>query len=388
MEDNMKRKIIGIFLCTLMIASVALPVIGISDVEEQTALVLSVVDQQQTNTAEMHWLEDGVANWQQFVNHGNMIEKVDCHIGCYYENSPDITLSIEQVIGSPLTSVTYQATALPLNHQGWFTFDFPDVNLTYGETYHIVIRFNSGSEYAWSGAFGNPYPLGLSSRSAQWDYAFKTIVDQIVSPAVPILDLLNIKGGIRSISVVLKNFGEGTAENIYWEMTAIGGLFFYPELIDGTIGILYPGQEETIQIAPVRGLGKATINFYCRYNIVDLPYDVDFEVKQEWRDLVIFFLDIFSDRIQPTKDWMMVEEYSYFSNRTDDEIGVELNYEGICNMHNVRVTYESQVFNQGIEFLAACKFTDGKAFLYECWLTKELVMSGDGHWEVELVDGG
>jgi len=384
----MKRKTIGIFLCTLMFASVALPVIGTSDVEKETAPVLSVVDQQQTNTAEIHWLYGGVDNWQQFVNHGNMIEKVDCHIGCYYSNSPDITLSIEKVIGTPVTSVTYPATALPFDHQDWFTFDFPDVNLTYGETYHIVIRSYSGSEYAWSGAYGDPYPAGLSSRSAQWDYAFKTIVDRIASPDVPILDLINVKGGIRSISVVLMNFGEGIAENIYWEMTAIGGLFFYPKLRNGAIEILHPGQEETIQIAPVRGLGKATINFYCRYKIVGLPYDVDFEVKQEWRDLVIFFLDLFFDRIQPIKDWMMVEDYSYFTNRTDEVSGVELNYSGINNMHNVRVVVDQPSFAGEIEFLAACKFTDGKAVLYECWLTKELVMSETAHWEVELVDGG
>jgi len=59
-------------------------------------------------------------------------------------------------------------------------FDFPDASLKRNTKYYIVVRFGIGSEYAWSGAFGDPYTKGMSSRTGalDWDYAFKTIVDK------------------------------------------------------------------------------------------------------------------------------------------------------------------------------------------------------------------
>jgi len=255
----MKRKIVGIFVCTLVIASAALPVIGTSDVVKETAPVLSVVDQQQNNTAEVHWLDSGVANWQQFVNHGNMIEKVDCHIGCYYTDSADITLSIEKIIGTALTSITYPATALPLDHQDWFTFDFPDVNLTYGETYHIVIRFDNESEYAWSGAYGDPYPLGLSSRSAQWDYAFKTIVDRFASPALE----FTLTAGL-GITLICENHGSEDFNNrTHAHIWIDGGLILVNEEWAEPPDVITPipaGERVTLAKYLVIGFGPCVIN--------------------------------------------------------------------------------------------------------------------------------
>jgi len=58
---------------------------------------------------------------------------------------------------------------------------------------------------------------------------------------IPVLDLIDIKGGLFSISVNLTNFGEGTADNIYWRMNASGGIFFFPKSINGEIDELNPG---------------------------------------------------------------------------------------------------------------------------------------------------
>jgi hypothetical protein len=216
---------------------------------------------------------------------------------------------------------------------------------------------------------------GFNSGSA---YVFTKVV-------VPVLDLIHIKGGLLGISVVLKNFGNGIADNISWEMSASGGLF-YPRTKNGTIDPLSPGQNETIHIRPMLGLGTATITFFCKYRIVNFTYDVDFIVKQEWHNRALFFLFSFPERIQPTKQWMTIENYSYIN--TSDFSGVEFHYLQKTNMHNVRVVVNSPSFAQQIEFLAACKFTNGTAILNECWITKELIQGGDAHWEVELVDGG
>jgi hypothetical protein len=187
-----KRKIISILVMTLLISTI-IPIV--SGIEQELKIISSptIIDAQQLNTSQKDWLQAGVDNWQIFYNRGKTIEKVDLHFGCYFGDSKDVTLSIEDSLGGTiLTYVTYPASAFPLNVQTWFTFDFPDVKLVQGRLYYMVIRFNSDSEYAWSGDFGNPYTKGWSSHSdPNWDYAFMTYVDepipynnQILSPGM------------------------------------------------------------------------------------------------------------------------------------------------------------------------------------------------------------
>jgi len=171
------RKIV-LLVCMLLISAITIPLANAFDYEKQT-LIPQVTDQEQPNAGEIHWLLPSTDNWQQFVNQGNMIEVVQLHFGCYYSGSADVTLSIEETIGTSLTQVTYPASAFPPNVQDWFKFDVPDVKLERGKTYHIVIRFDPGSEYGWSGEHGDPYNIGGSSHpDADWDYAFRTIVDK------------------------------------------------------------------------------------------------------------------------------------------------------------------------------------------------------------------
>ena len=177
----MKKKIIGILVCTLLIAAISTPLVSSHSIEKSLEIIMpSVIDQEQPNTPELDFLEPGLSHWQQFKNKGNMLEEVDLHIGCWFSGSPDITLSIkENPTGSAITQVTYQAAALPLDYQDWFTFDVPDVKLKPNNIYYIILTVDLGSEYGWSGSHSNPYPLGISSHpDIDWDYAFKTIVDK------------------------------------------------------------------------------------------------------------------------------------------------------------------------------------------------------------------
>jgi len=191
----MKKKLLGIVVCMLLIAIALLPAVSTKDIVGPK----SIIDQEQPNTGDLHWLEPGVANWQQFINRGKTLEKVDLHIGCWFSGSADITLSIEETVGgTPLTSVTYAATDLPLNMQDWFTFDVPDVKLDNYTMYHIVLRFDQGSEYAWSGEVGDPYPAGGSSHpNPDWDFAFRTIVDKSVPVTIQMLFLRFIENHPR-----------------------------------------------------------------------------------------------------------------------------------------------------------------------------------------------
>jgi len=175
----MKKKIVGIFVMTLLIGATVLPVAGSLKVSICSETSRGVIDQEQPNTPEIHWLDAGVFHWQEFVNQGNMLEEVTVHIGNYYTGSKPITLAIQQPLGDNLTHITHQASALPYNTQDWFTFNVPDIKMKRGQKYYITIYFNPDSEYAWSGSHNDPYPTGGSSHpDADWDYAFKTIVDR------------------------------------------------------------------------------------------------------------------------------------------------------------------------------------------------------------------
>jgi hypothetical protein len=213
----------------------------------------------------------------------------------------------------------------------------------------------------------------------------KTIAPTGGIAGVPVLDLKSITGGLFSITVLLENSGDGTAENIQWEMNASGGIFFYPTYASGEFDLLEPYESEKIKIFPAFGLGKVSLNFYCNYEIVNLSCDVD--IIQEWRDQAILFLHSFPENIQPDKEWVNIQDYSYFDTKGTQNAGVDLYYENLCNMHKVRVTPSESNSFQELEYLGACKFTNGKGVLEECWITKDLVTSEEAHWEVELVDG-
>jgi hypothetical protein len=173
------EKKVCILVMTLLIGAMVLPVAGTTNINNIPVMGPGVVDQEQTDTSEGHFLENYKIHTQEFVNYGNMIEKVEVHIGHYFGGSEPMTLSIEKPLGNKITFVTLPASAIPDHYRDWTTFDFQDAQLQKGEKYYIAIEFACCSEYEWSGAHGDPYPLGGSSHpDIDWDYAFRTIVDK------------------------------------------------------------------------------------------------------------------------------------------------------------------------------------------------------------------
>lgn len=378
----MKKKIVGIIICMLIIA----PVVQLTATTTTKTVKLNrdMIDQSMEVFDECVFVENYA--WQQFIPTKSLQTKVDVMVCQHFSGSPDLTLSIQRPLGNVLTSKNLPATQIPAEICDWVTYDIPDVALIPGDLYYIVLDYNPGGEYSWGGAYGNNYEPGKSSRDPpypDWDYCFRTFV---VEPdlVIPILNLTDIKGGLFGISVLLKNFGNGTADNIHWEMNVSDAFFFYPKYKNGDLGGLGPGQYETIKISPIFGLGKATITLNCVYSIVNLSCDI--EVKQEWRDQAILIFHSFPGSIQPTKEWVAIENYTYFDKT--ESTGVELQYENICNCHNVRVVQGLSSFSQEVKYLGACKFTNGTGILEECGITEDLIIGGYAHWEVELVDDG
>jgi hypothetical protein len=180
----MNKKNVCILVCTLLITTATLSGVGAMNIRNTSIIneemkdhdLQDKVDQSQENCNDQDWLPGGVPNWQEFCPEGADLLKVDVHVGQYFAGSHPITLSIENSLGSKLTEKTLQATDLPSNTCDWVTFDVPDVNIKAGEQHRIVLTFDIGSEYAWSGSLGDPYPCGATSsgKGPDWDYCFRT----------------------------------------------------------------------------------------------------------------------------------------------------------------------------------------------------------------------
>jgi hypothetical protein len=141
-----------------------------------TVLAQITKDQTQENIGEIDWLQGG--EWQEFIPTIKKLVRVELYVGCYHAGSNPIIVSIEKPLGNVLSSKTLIASDLPLNSDDWVSFDNLNVTLQNGQTYYIVIKFLPGSEYAWSGAWGNPYTSGVSSKDPDWDYCFRTFADK------------------------------------------------------------------------------------------------------------------------------------------------------------------------------------------------------------------
>ena len=184
----MKTKIFGIFIGMLFIAAILFP-ISTAIKPVQIGLPPGTVDQKQELTPQIEWLEGGVAHYQEFVPTDELICAVDVYMGCWYSGSYPVTLSIEYQVGmSAMTLATLNASSFPQNQQGWVTFDVFDRCLSIGIPWNIVIRFDPGSEYGWSGANGNPYTNGESSVGKDWDFAFRTYVLPNNPPSIPTIN--------------------------------------------------------------------------------------------------------------------------------------------------------------------------------------------------------
>jgi len=209
---------------------------------------------------------------------------------------------------------------------------------------------------------------------------------------VPLIEFIDPSVlNFRKIPLGLLNTGNGSAEDITWEMEIIdgGGIFrgklFNPKYQSGYTPLLGPGQDFGEDI-DLRGLGLTTVRLIITYTLKDLPQcPVEFKVKKDYRDLGVTALQTIPKILQPDELWNEVDSYEYYDE--SDQQGVELYIEGINQWHNVGVIYNSDDRANEVAFIAMCKFTDGHANLVECGITRDVVMSEKAHWVVETLNG-
>ena len=181
----MKKKIIGIFVTTLVITIAIYPVLGAANINQAIRIVpeklQSVKDQFQEFSDECAWLSSGTAEWQEFINQGNKIMSVELYM---YNSAPHedgfVKLSIEKPLGTELTKKVISCKDIAPGYSDiWFSFDVdPDVNLVKGDKYYIVFYYDGPCELCWHGAYNNRYPNGGSSKGGDWDFCFRTFVDK------------------------------------------------------------------------------------------------------------------------------------------------------------------------------------------------------------------
>jgi hypothetical protein len=171
---KIEKKIVCIVFCTLLIIGTTIPLTTAMSVNNH---IKQVVDQSQETQDECAFFPNYA--WQQFVPTGTKLIKVDVKIAQWYGGSPDLKMTIEQPLGTPHASASLPASSIPSGNCDWVTFDtYPDIPLTPGVTYHIVLSYDPGGEYGWAGAWGDPYTPGISDRDVKWDWCFRTYVEK------------------------------------------------------------------------------------------------------------------------------------------------------------------------------------------------------------------
>jgi hypothetical protein len=115
--------------------------------------------------------------WQEFVPVVKKLLRVEVKIKIGDGETTSIRLSIEQPLGTILSSTELPASEIPTTPD-WVSFDMQDITLKPGEIYYIKLSTSSNALYYWCGASNNPYPNGVSSKGANWDWCFRTYADK------------------------------------------------------------------------------------------------------------------------------------------------------------------------------------------------------------------
>ena len=209
----MKKKILGMFVCTLLIATM-LPITGTvtAGSEEDPEIVDEIedeVDQSQTE----HDNGAVVCSWyfwaQSFIPTKETLTGVELLLGRVGFIRSDIKVTIRNDLnGEDLATATMPYNSVPLiwrlfiGFPDWIYFDFPDISVLPGEIYYITLYTDGGfgqklsliCSYRWS-ASSNPdsYLNGegwfsnvVGDTPTPWkiwdqpfDFCFKTLYTEI-----------------------------------------------------------------------------------------------------------------------------------------------------------------------------------------------------------------
>jgi hypothetical protein len=171
-----RKKIIGILICMLLIAT-TIPAVGtltekeisISNPREPLPPTKWGLDQEQdTNCGVGMAILPNCTLCQSFKPTINKLTAVQIHCFKYWNPPKGIKLTVsirDSLNGSDLTELTVDADTIKpaLDGGTWVMFDFPDINVTPENTYYIVCNGDGGiypNNYAWYFQKDNAYTRG------------------------------------------------------------------------------------------------------------------------------------------------------------------------------------------------------------------------------------
>jgi len=196
----MKKKIVGIFVCTLLIAT-TYPVFSIEMNNEVISNKASPdylpvkwkgLDQvQDINCGHGFFIGPPVLGAQEFKPSKDKLIGIELWIYRWMEPPSDleITVSIRDSLnGSDLTVTTVSADQIETEE--WVLFDFDDITVTPGNTYYIICSGGGSIEigcFCWYFGINNPYKNGIAWRS--WDDGANWSDLEDWNPEYPQIDL-------------------------------------------------------------------------------------------------------------------------------------------------------------------------------------------------------
>ena len=196
-KKRMKKKIIGILVMTLLIATMFPIATG-------ETCPIQWPDQKQTEYDDTGWLvNENYQVAQSFVPTKDVLSQVRIFIS--KQGDPDVELIVairEDLSGDDLTYKSINPYFGGENYD-WFTFDFDDITVTPGEIYYIIAQADECDKdncYAWicaedDNAYPNGRAYGSDDRGQTWesrdmDCCFITYSTKSKSTNTPFLQFL------------------------------------------------------------------------------------------------------------------------------------------------------------------------------------------------------
>jgi len=192
----MKRKILGIFVMTLLIVT-SLSAGGIGDFFYSRPSMNSffnpiIIDQSQDEGQESYHITGGMIiaiAWQEFVPSMPALESIEIKIRLVTPVEPgNFVVNLKKGDWDDGETIYQWVTDLDTisTSTHWKRFYVPEsLMLESGEKYTIYASCPSDADIIWYYAYGNPYPDGSSKIGDNFDFTFRTYVYDNNPPNTP-----------------------------------------------------------------------------------------------------------------------------------------------------------------------------------------------------------
>ena len=282
----MNNKIVGIFVCILIILICFIPSVGrvVSGLISNNSSFISMHRELLNDDQLDQYNYESDIGYQLYFNRTDdfiwlgqsfrptlpTLTRVRLWIGkASHNTTSDLIISIRSDInGSDLVMVSKHSYEIPeYPDLDWVEFNFNDLYVVPGDTYFIVATCNyTGHWYFGYGLISvtwdayadgdlwskNDYHEGGGWYKPGGDACFETY------GTASVLEIENINGGFRA-GAVLKNKGLTSIYDISWSIDLSGGFIIAGGHDDGVIDKLVAGETTTIRQSTLYGIGRTTI---------------------------------------------------------------------------------------------------------------------------------